>query len=153
MTRHEEAVGVVPTIETWPWGRPQESCVEVIVLRPVEKARVERLILLNAPVLPRRPMVVVSAPASIEGVRALVKAAKSVESYIGHEATARLLSELLSINIPVNRAEYSPSAGDTAVVVRLKRRLPSPQDLKSVALDDLEFYVVSYLSLNVEVWR
>jgi len=106
--------------------------------------KIERLILLNAPVLPRRAMVIVSEPTTIENVRALVRVAEKIYSYIGHESTAQLLTQLLEREVPVNRGEYEPAKGDIAVVVRLKRRLQSPQDLKEVKPEDLEFHIISY---------
>jgi hypothetical protein len=98
-------------------------------------------------------MVMVSMPTSLDNVKALVKLAKEIKSYIGHESTAKLLSELLGVEIPVSRAEYEPQVGDIAVVVRLKRRLQSPQDIKSVTIEDLEFHVVKYELDKAEVWQ
>ena len=146
----------IPVLETWPWMRGQERCIEVIALYPPEKVRIKRLVLLNAVVPPRKPMLITVAPVSIEDVKRILAVAKTavpIESYIGHESTAQLLSQLLSVNIPVNRAEYSPEVGDLAVVVRLKRRLPAPQDVKNITVEDLEFYVVNYELDVVEVWK
>jgi len=134
----------IPTFDAYPWGRPQETCVVLVEVVPIERATVNRVVLLNAVVPPKKPTVISIAPLSAEGAKKIVMKAKAVESYIGHEATAKLLSELFSTSVPVNRAEYTPVVGDIAIVVRLKKRLQAPQDLKSVTLDDLEFYVVNY---------
>jgi len=40
--------------------------------------------------------------------------------------------------------------GDIAIVVRLKRRLEKPEDIKNVKLEDLEFYVMSYENDRVQ---
>jgi hypothetical protein len=134
----------VPTFDAYPWGRPQEACVVLVKLVPIERATIDKVVLLNAVIPPKRPTLIAISPISAEGAKKIVAKAKTVESYIGHEATAKLLSELLSTSVPVNRGEYAPKAGDVAIVVRLKRRLQTPQDVKEVKPEDLEFYVVSY---------
>jgi hypothetical protein len=140
----EEAIGVVPELTTWLWGGPPSECMEAIELYPIEEFKLERVALLNAFVIPRKAMVIVTMPTNIENVKLIVQKAKSLESYIGHEATAKLLSEILSINFQVNRGEYVPEVGDIAIVVRLKRRLQTPQDLKDIKLEDLEFHIINY---------
>jgi transcription elongation factor len=131
----------IPGVYPWMWM--QGPCSHISIKHYTPK-RVRRLILLNAPVLPKKPMVIVSELTTVENVKALVAVAEEIISYIGHESTARLLSEILGVEVQVNRGEYEPQRGDIAVVVRLKRRLQTPQDIKNVTLEDLEFYVVSY---------
>jgi hypothetical protein len=127
-------------------GRAPLKCMEAIELRPLENIKLDEVILLNALVPPKKPMVVITMPTNIENAKAILQKARSVASYIGHEATAKLLSELLSVEVPVNRGEYEPRAGDIAIVVRLKKRLQTPQDLKDIKLEDIEFYAVNYYS-------
>ena len=104
----------------------------------------EKLVLLNALVTnPYMPMLLKTRPATIDEVRELLRG-KSIESYIGHEATARVLSQLLEADVSVSRAMYKPLPGDTAVVVKLKKRLEKPEDVKNVSVDDLEFIIVEY---------
>jgi hypothetical protein len=150
--RPETAVGVIPDLTTWLWGGPPSECMQAIELLPLSKVKLKKVTLLNAFVMPRKPMVIVTLPTNIENVKAIVQHAESVESYIGHEATARLLTELLSINVPVNRGEYQPRVGDIAIVVRLKKRLQTPQDLKDIKVEDLEFHVVNYINDWVLRW-
>ena len=110
----------------------------------------EKLVLLNALVTnPYIPMLLKTRPASIDEVKELMRG-KSIESYIGHEATAKVLSQLLETNVPVSRAMYEPMPGDVAVVVRLKKRLEKPDDVKNVSVNDLEFIVVVYESYRGE---
>ena len=45
-------------------------------------------------------------------------------SAIGHQGTAELLSELLGMNIPVNRIAIRLDHGDRAIVIQLLERLP-----------------------------
>jgi hypothetical protein len=111
-------------------------------------ATIERLVLLNAIVPPTgRGAIIVSEPVSVDEVKELVAIARHVDSFIGHEATAKLLSELLTINVPVNRGMYVPRNGDYAVVVRLKKRLEKPEDIRTVTPSDVEFRVAYYMLL------
>src|SRR5262245_34555822 len=61
-------------------------------------------------------------PLSLEEARRLV--AESFISAIGHESTARVLSELLGVMVPVRRDEYRQQVGDRALVFKLKLRPP-----------------------------
>jgi hypothetical protein len=131
----------IPATLPWKWG--EGYCTDVYIeYQTPEKVR--KLVLLNSMVLPKRPMVIVSSPTDLENVKSLVSISEKIESYIGHESTARLLSELLSIEVPVNRGEYVPQKGDIAIVVRLKKRLQTPQDVKEVKPEDLEFHIIVY---------
>jgi len=104
----------------------------------------DKVILLNALVTSSRiPMVLKTIPISLEEVKELIKN-KDIVSYIGHLATARLLSQLLLVDIPVNRAMYSPEPGDVAIVARLKKRLDKPEDVENISINDIEFIVVEY---------
>jgi hypothetical protein len=142
----EEAIGYIPELTTWLWGGPPSECMEAIELYPLRKLdkKLKKVVLLNAFVLPRKPMVVVTLPTNIENVREIIKKAEKIESYIGHEATAQLLTQLLSMEVTVNRGEYVPEVGDRAIIVRLKKRLEKPGDVKEIKVEDLEFHVVKY---------
>jgi hypothetical protein len=142
----EEAVGYIPELTTWLWGGPPSECMEAIELYPLRKLskKLKKVVLLNALVIPKTPMVLITMPTNIENVREIVEKAENIESYIGHEATAQLLTQLLGVTVPANRSEYAPQVGDIAIVVRLKKRLQMPQDIKDVKAEDLEFHVVKY---------
>lgn len=85
---------------------------------------------------------------SIEEARSIVSSAGSVVSYIGHEPTARLLTQLLGVEVAVSRAAYVPSEGDVALVFRLRQRLQAPATEKGdVRPEDLEVLLVKYLQL------
>ncbi|MCX7858401.1 MAG: YddF family protein [Deltaproteobacteria bacterium] len=45
-------------------------------------------------------------------------------SAVGHQGAAEVLSNILGMEIKVNRAEILMEPGDIAVVFRIKRRLP-----------------------------
>ena len=111
---------------------------------------VKRVVLLNALVpVSDKPAITISVPINIEEAKELVKKSE-IESYIGHEATAKLLSTLLEREIQVNRGTYTPKNYDIAIIVRLKKRLEKPEDVKTVTLNDVEFLLVRYYT-NVEV--
>jgi len=103
-----------------------------------------KVILLNALVTSSKiPLVIVTKPINTIEVKELVKD-KEIVSFIGHEATASLLTQILSTNVPFNRATYDPKPGDIAIVVRLKKRLETPGDVKNVKPEDVEFILVEY---------
>jgi hypothetical protein len=104
----------------------------------------KKIIFLNALVTSSRtPMTLRTSPVSLEEVRELVKG-REIVSYIGHEATASLLTRLLGVSVPMNRSMYDPRPGDIAVVVRLKKRLEKPEDVQNVSESDVEFILVEY---------
>jgi hypothetical protein len=118
-------------------------CTDIYVeIAKVKKLK--RVVLLNATVLPRKPMIIATAPTTLENVEQLLKLAEEVKSFIGHESTAKLLSQVLKMPIEFNRGEYIPERGDIAIVVKLKRRLEKPEDIKSVKIEDLEFHIINY---------
>jgi hypothetical protein len=116
-----------------------------------EKDTIEKVILLNS-LIPNstEPTIIISMPTTVENARELIKRANVVESYIGHEATAKLLSTLFEREIPVNRAMYIPQNRDLAIVIRLKKRLEKPEDVKTVKPEDIEFLLVRYY-INVDI--
>jgi hypothetical protein len=122
------------------------SCLIFIVRQLLEeKDTIEKVILLNALVpVSDKPAIVASVPTTVENAKELVRRAKVIESYIGHEATAKLLTQLFGVEIPVSRAMYTPRNKDLAVVVRLKKRLEKPEDVKNVKPEDIELLLVKY---------
>lgn len=103
-----------------------------------------RLVLLNALVPPSDGGVIaITPPLSIEEVKLILENAKEIESYIGHESTAKLLSRLANKEIQVNRGMWSPVPDTYVLVVRLRRRLPRSGDVE-VRPEDLEFRLALY---------
>ncbi|MBK7675745.1 MAG: DUF1874 domain-containing protein [Candidatus Accumulibacter sp.] len=45
-------------------------------------------------------------------------------SAVGHEASARLLSGLLGVEVPTRRVEIAMAPGDEALILRITTRLP-----------------------------
>ena len=63
-------------------------------------------------------------------------------SAIGHEATAKLLSQLLGINIPVNRVSVFFEPDDIGIHFFLKQRLPEGKILTKEELEKLDYWLV-----------
>lgn len=116
--------------------------------------RVRRLVLLNA-LVPLDSGIIMTVRVDAGTVRAFVgavkKLGKPIVSFIGHPATAAVLSKVLGIEVAVNRGMYQPEhhsfsdGHDVAIVARLKKRLSRPEDVKNVTVDDLEMWLVWYI--------
>jgi hypothetical protein len=78
---------------------------------------------------------------SIEEAKNLISST-SFTSAIGHEATAKLLSQLFNTNIPVNRINARMSPGDVGLHFFLKTRLPEGTILSEEQLKKLDFWLV-----------
>jgi hypothetical protein len=77
-------------------------------------------------------------PISIEEAKELLQN-NEFTSAIGHESTAKLLSELLNINIPANRIQVKMSSGDVAIVFQVLTRLPEGKVLTDEELKNIPF--------------
>ncbi|MGC9084499.1 MAG: STIV orfB116 family protein [Anaerolineae bacterium] len=106
--------------------------------------QVGRIVFLNA-VIPGTGFVFMK-PVSLEILTKFLRELGDVphESFVGHPATASVLAKALGIDVPANRGEYVPRAGDLAVVARLKSRPPIGADVE-VREEDLQFLLVWYL--------
>ncbi len=75
---------------------------------------------------------------------------RQIESYVGHEATAKLLSLLLGVDVPVNRGELKISDGDL-IVLTLATRLPEGTVIKSVEdLKNIKYQLYHVAVMSVE---
>lgn len=57
-------------------------------------------------------------------VREVVKSAVDFVSAVGHESTARLLSELIGVEVKAERRRISLKSGDKLIVCQLTFRIP-----------------------------
>lgn len=76
---------------------------------------------------------------SLEEIKTFV-AGNEIQSAIGHEATAEILTELLEFPVPFNRINYIQQVGDSAVVFKLKQRMPegvilSREEIEKIGYD------------------
>lgn len=56
-------------------------------------------------------------------------------SAIGHQSTAEILSELLAVDVPLNRIHYTQEKGQIALVFKLKNR---PEEGKIFTKEEIE---------------
>ena len=76
----------------------------------------------------------ITGPITVAEARRLL--GQGFTSAVGHEGTAALLSQLLDIEVPINRVTITMAAGDAAVVLRVKQRLPEGVVLSAEQMRD-----------------
>jgi hypothetical protein len=64
---------------------------------------------------------------------------KTVQSAIGHQSTAELLSTLLGFTVPVNRMEFKQSLDDIALVFKLNKRSPEGRILTREEIEEIGY--------------
>lgn len=71
-----------------------------------------------------------------------------LDSAIGHESTAQIMSELLGHEIPVNRQMFAQKPGQQALVFKLKGRAPEGVILSAEEIEAIgyEFKVMTRIS-------
>ena len=62
---------------------------------------------------------------------------REIVSAVGHESTAKILSELLGIEVPVNRIMVKLEEGDEAIIFQLFTRLAEGKVLNRSELEEL----------------
>ena len=67
---------------------------------------------------------------------------KSWESVVGHEGTAKILSQILGVEIPFNRKSIYFEAGDIGIHFFLKQRLQEGKILTEEEVKNLEYWLV-----------
>lgn len=83
----------------------------------------------------------------------LEKARKLAQSHellsaVGHESTAQIMTELLGVNVPVNRIQFAQEEGQTALVFKLKSRPPEGVILNREEIEKIG-YEFKTMILNV----
>lgn len=77
-------------------------------------------------------------PATLDEVRTRI-ATSEWQSAIGHESTAQILTDLLGVDVPVNRMQYSQQPGEIAVVFKLKARAPEGVILTRAEIEEIGY--------------
>lgn len=93
--------------------------------------------LINTPVLTAYGEYRFTGPLSADEVRHWLQ--QGYTSAVGHESTARWLTQVLGMPIEANRITIEMQPGDAALVVKLLRRLPEGVVLGEDDLRDLPF--------------
>lgn len=75
---------------------------------------------------------------SLEEVKKLIENVE-IQSAIGHQATAEILTELLKTNVPMNRIQYEQQSGETAIVFKLKSRIPEGKILTREEIEQIGY--------------
>lgn len=98
----------------------------------------ERLAVLSTPVVTADGTYTME---SITAERAARLAAEAdLDSAVGHEATAAILSTILGVNVPVCRQTLTQQVGQRALVFKLNDRRPEPgQELSRRELEEIGF--------------
>lgn len=70
-------------------------------------------------------------------------------SAIGHDSTAKIMTELLGVNVPVNRIQFTQEKGQVALVFKLKGRAPEGVILTKEEIEEIgyEFKTMTLISL------
>jgi len=85
---------------------------------------------------------------SIQEASEMLKKEKFI-SAVGHEATAKALSNVLGVEIPYNRIQIFLNHGDKLIAIILKKRLPEGTVIKTV--EELEAIGYSIWLFEVSV--
>lgn len=75
---------------------------------------------------------------TLEEAKKLVKN-NVLDSAVGHESTANILTTLLEVNIPVNRKNFKQEVGQTALVFKLNGRPLEGQILTKEEIEKIGF--------------
>lgn len=77
-------------------------------------------------------------PVPIESAKILINAAE-FSSFVGHESTAQIVSELLEKPIGYSRKELKQKIGQIALVFRLKQRAPEGKVLNKTEVEEIGY--------------
>jgi len=92
------------------------------------------LYVLNTATLPLKEggeYLITARQISMEEVKEMLEK-EQFTSAVGHEATAKLLTSVLGIEVPYNRIQITLEPGDKLIAFLLKKRLPEGTVLKTV---------------------
>lgn len=74
----------------------------------------------------------------LEDVKKLLEK-HTFDSYIGHQSTADILTELLGVKVEMRRASFEAKGGDIAIVFQLLQRPPEGRILSKEEMESLNY--------------
>jgi len=82
---------------------------------------------------------------TLDEAKNLVQCNENLDSAIGHQSTADVMTVLLGVTIPVNRQQFAQKIGQQALVFKLKGRPPEGVILSAVQIEEIgyEFKVLT----------
>ena len=78
------------------------------------------------------------SPITLEVAKELVSKSP-ILSAIGHQSTADILTELLGVNIPMNRINFAQEVNQSAIVFKLKGRAPEGVILTKEQIEEIGY--------------
>jgi hypothetical protein len=87
-------------------------------------------------------------PTTLEIARILVNKPEGFISAIGHQSTAEILTNLLQIEVPMNRINFEQQVLQMALVFKLKQRAPEGVILSAEQIEEIgyEFFLLKRYS-------
>lgn len=95
----------------------------------------KKLALLNTSILTTAGAYTLTDISLDEARRIIAYNAGNLDSAIGHQSTAEIMTALIGVDIPVNRQVFAQSVGQSALVFKLNGR---PQEGKILTADEIE---------------
>lgn len=93
--------------------------------------------IMNAPILTAYAQWKYTGPLTLDDVEKKLK--NGFVSAIGHQSSADFLTQILGINIPMNRIKITINEGDEALIFNLNTRLPENTILDINQIEDLPY--------------
>lgn len=76
---------------------------------------------------------------SLTEAQNLISRADGIDSAVGHDSTAEILSTLLGVHVPVSRQLFAQQPGQSALVFKLNGRPEPGRELSRAELEDIGF--------------
>ena len=116
-------------------------------MEKIKSANKSELYLLNAPILTSFGGFMYSS-ITLEEAKRLIRENKFT-SAIGHESTAKFMSKILDVEVPMNRISINMRLNDKAIIFKLSDRLPEGVILSEKQMQSVKFEI----ALLTKIWQ